>query len=245
MKRHGFKGKEAARRRTQAPLPGSIGGRSSNLGTGKPKKGIRMAGRMGDEQDRPQPPVVKIDTGAACRSRARARPQTGVFRPHLGPRLEAQRVRLVNAGQPPRLTRPMIEIPVYNLTGEQTGSVSVDEAKLGTEVRPPCLNRCSSGPTPTAAHQLADQVPGRRPRLDPKLYKGTGNALRGDKKANILRGGGRAFAKTKHSWDQACPKMRRRQPQRPAREAGGRRGQADEAVVATSRPRRPSAVLDA
>ena len=30
--------------------PGSISGRSSNLGTGKPKKGIRMAGRMGGDQ---------------------------------------------------------------------------------------------------------------------------------------------------------------------------------------------------
>ena len=28
--------------------PGSIGGRSSNLGTGKPKKGIRMSGRHGN-----------------------------------------------------------------------------------------------------------------------------------------------------------------------------------------------------
>jgi len=51
MKRHGFKGKEASHGvERKHRSPGSIGGRSSNLGTGKPKKGIRMAGHMGDER---------------------------------------------------------------------------------------------------------------------------------------------------------------------------------------------------
>jgi large subunit ribosomal protein L3 len=51
MKRHGFGGQEASHGvERKHRSPGSIGGRSSNLGTGKPKKGIRMAGRMGNEQ---------------------------------------------------------------------------------------------------------------------------------------------------------------------------------------------------
>ena len=51
MKRHGFKGQEASHGvERKHRSPGSIGGRSSNLGTGKPKKGIRMAGRMGNER---------------------------------------------------------------------------------------------------------------------------------------------------------------------------------------------------
>jgi len=51
MKRHGFKGKEATHGvKRKHRSPGSISGRSSNLGTGKPKKGIRMAGRMGGSQ---------------------------------------------------------------------------------------------------------------------------------------------------------------------------------------------------
>lgn len=51
MKRHGFKGKEATHGvERKHRSPGSICGRSSNRGTGKPKKGIRMAGRMGGEQ---------------------------------------------------------------------------------------------------------------------------------------------------------------------------------------------------
>ncbi|MEM9883918.1 MAG: 50S ribosomal protein L3 [Planctomycetota bacterium] len=51
MKRHGFAGQEASHGvERKHRSPGSIGGRSSNLGTGKPKKGIRMAGHMGAER---------------------------------------------------------------------------------------------------------------------------------------------------------------------------------------------------
>ena len=48
MKRWGFKGQLASHGvERKHRSPGSIGGRSSNLGTGKPKRGIRMAGRYG------------------------------------------------------------------------------------------------------------------------------------------------------------------------------------------------------
>lgn len=51
MKRHGFKGQEASHGvKRKHRSPGAVSGRSSNLGTGKPKKGIRMAGRMGGKQ---------------------------------------------------------------------------------------------------------------------------------------------------------------------------------------------------
>lgn len=51
MKRHGFKGQEASHGvKRKHRSPGAVSGRSSNLGTGKPKKGIRMAGRMGGER---------------------------------------------------------------------------------------------------------------------------------------------------------------------------------------------------
>ncbi|MEM1353662.1 MAG: 50S ribosomal protein L3 [Planctomycetota bacterium] len=51
MKRHGFAGQEASHGvERKHRSPGSIGGRSSNLGTGSLKKGIRMAGRMGNER---------------------------------------------------------------------------------------------------------------------------------------------------------------------------------------------------
>ncbi len=107
----------------------------------------------------------------------------------------------------------MIEIPVYNPKGEQTGSVSVDEAKLGGEVRPALLKQAfvrthaNKRPVNQKTKSRSDVRGSTR-----KLYKqkGTGNARRGDKKANILRGGGMAFAKTGHSWNQDMPRKMRR-----------------------------------
>jgi large subunit ribosomal protein L3 len=51
MKRWGFKGLSASHgTERKHRSPGSVGGRAANLGTGKPKKGIRMSGRMGNAQ---------------------------------------------------------------------------------------------------------------------------------------------------------------------------------------------------
>jgi len=63
MKRHNFRGQEASHGvERKHRSPGSIGGRSSNLGTGKPKKGIRMAGQMGNERVTVRSlPVVAVD----------------------------------------------------------------------------------------------------------------------------------------------------------------------------------------
>jgi large subunit ribosomal protein L4 len=107
----------------------------------------------------------------------------------------------------------MIEIPVYNMSGAEAGSVQIDESKLGGEVRPALLKqayvRAHANRRPT------NQVTKSRGLVEGsgrKLYKqkGTGNARRGDKKANILRGGGHAKAKVAHSWRQDMPtKMRK------------------------------------
>ncbi|MCC5828663.1 MAG: 50S ribosomal protein L3 [Phycisphaeraceae bacterium] len=51
MKRWNFKGMSASHGTERKHRhPGSICGRSSNRGTGKPKRGIRMGGRMGNER---------------------------------------------------------------------------------------------------------------------------------------------------------------------------------------------------
>ena len=51
MKRHGFRGQEASHGvERKHRSPGSISGNASNLGTGKNKKGIKMAGQMGNER---------------------------------------------------------------------------------------------------------------------------------------------------------------------------------------------------
>lgn len=107
----------------------------------------------------------------------------------------------------------MIEIPIYNTSGKQTGTYEVDERLLGGEVRHGLLkqafvryhaNRRSTNATTKSRGMVRGSTR--------KLYKqkGTGNARRGDKKANILRGGGSAKAKVGHSWRQDMPtKMRR------------------------------------
>lgn len=107
----------------------------------------------------------------------------------------------------------MIEISIYNPSGEQTGTYQLDESKLGGEVRHALLKqayvRLHANKRPT------NQITKSRGMVEGstrKLYKqkGTGNARRGDKKANILRGGGSAKAKVAHSWRQDMPaKMRK------------------------------------
>ncbi|MFN3165647.1 MAG: 50S ribosomal protein L4 [Phycisphaeraceae bacterium] len=107
----------------------------------------------------------------------------------------------------------MIEIPVYNMTGAEAGSVQLDESKLGGEVRPSLLKQAYV--RAHANRRPANQATKSRGMVEGstrKLYKqkGTGNARRGDKKANILRGGGHGKAKVAHSWRQDMPaKMRK------------------------------------
>lgn len=63
MRRWGFKGQPASHGvERKHRSPGSIGGRSAYLGGGRPKKGIRMAGRTGNQQTTVRSlPVVKLD----------------------------------------------------------------------------------------------------------------------------------------------------------------------------------------
>ncbi len=106
----------------------------------------------------------------------------------------------------------MIEIPVYSTDGKQTGSVSIDEAKLGGEVRHALLKQAfvrthaNKRPVNQVTKSRSDVRGSTR-----KLYKqkGTGNARRGDKKANILRGGGHGIPKRRHSWNQDMPRKMR------------------------------------
>jgi len=107
----------------------------------------------------------------------------------------------------------MIEIPIYNTSGDQTGTYAIDERLLGGEVRHGLLKQAfvryhANRRSVNATTKSRGMVRGS----GKKLYKqkGTGNARRGDKKANILRGGGSAHAKVGHSWRQDMPtKMRR------------------------------------
>ncbi len=94
----------------------------------------------------------------------------------------------------------MIKLPVYDKKGKQVGTLDIDEAQLGDEVRPHLLKQAY-----VMFHANRRQGSARtRGRGDVegstrKLYrqKGTGNARAGARRQNIRRGGGVAFAKTK------------------------------------------------
>lgn len=107
----------------------------------------------------------------------------------------------------------MIDIPVHNPSGEQVGSIQVDEQLLGGEVRPGLLKQAfvryhANRRLGTVKNKNRSEVA----RSTRKLYKqkGTGNARRGGASANLLRGGAQAHAKRPHSWRKSMPdKMRR------------------------------------
>lgn len=107
----------------------------------------------------------------------------------------------------------MIEIPVHNAQGQPVEALQIEEGWLGGEVRPALLKQAyvryhANQRQGSAKTRNRSEVAGSTRKLH--RQKGTGNARRGDRKANILRGGGRAFAKRPRSWRQGLPhKMRR------------------------------------
>ncbi len=94
----------------------------------------------------------------------------------------------------------MIELPVYDRSGKQVETLSIDEGLLGQEVRPVLLKQAY-------VHFHANQRQGSARTKSRgmvngstrKLYrqKGTGNARAGARRTGIRKGGGVMFAKTK------------------------------------------------
>jgi large subunit ribosomal protein L4 len=107
----------------------------------------------------------------------------------------------------------MIEITVHDASGKATGKVELDEQLLGGEVRHDLLKQAYV--RQHANRRLGTSKTKTRSETSystKKLYrqKGTGNARRGDRGANILRGGGRALAKRPRSFRQDMPRQMRR-----------------------------------
>ncbi|HPD30352.1 MAG TPA: 50S ribosomal protein L4 [Phycisphaerae bacterium] len=107
----------------------------------------------------------------------------------------------------------MIEVPVYNMSGERTGAVQVDEAILGGRVRYDLLKQAIS------AFQMNQWQGSARTKCRSmvegstrKLYrqKGTGNARMGTVRTPIRRGGGVAFAKLERNYRREMPRKMRR-----------------------------------
>lgn len=107
----------------------------------------------------------------------------------------------------------MIDIPVYSVDGKEAGSMQLDPALLGGEVRPALLKQAFvAGHANRHQGSAHNRGRGEKEGSSRKLFrqKGTGRARRGAVRTNVLRGGGVAFAKQAKSTRQTLPaKMRR------------------------------------
>lgn len=107
----------------------------------------------------------------------------------------------------------MIEVPVFNQSGEKVSSIQVDEARLGGEVNKELLKQAISayhanqrqGTVQTLAR---GEVAGSTRKMF--RQKGTGNARTGGIRNPIKKGGGHAKQKRPKDWRQAFPKQMRR-----------------------------------
>jgi large subunit ribosomal protein L4 len=109
----------------------------------------------------------------------------------------------------------MIQLPVYDKQGKQVETLDIDEATLGTEIRPGLLKQAyvmfhSNRRQGSARTQSRGEVAGSTKKI--YRQKGTGNARQGTKRTNTRRGGGVAFAKrrTHEDFRVRMPKQMRR-----------------------------------
>jgi large subunit ribosomal protein L4 len=107
----------------------------------------------------------------------------------------------------------MLDVPVYNESGDQIETISVDESLLGGRVRPALLKQAAvmylaNQRIGTAATRSRGMIIGSTRKLF--RQKGTGNARMGTIRTPVRRGGGVAFAKKLRDFRQDMPKKMRR-----------------------------------
>ncbi len=107
----------------------------------------------------------------------------------------------------------MLDIPLYDNQGNESGQVQVDPVILGDHVRPRLLKQAvvthlSCARQNTSATKSRGMVSGSTRKL--YRQKGTGNARAGQRRTHKRRGGGVAFAKGKQNYDLALNKKMRR-----------------------------------
>lgn len=142
-----------------------------------------------------------------------------------------------------------MQLPVKNLEAQEVGSLDLDDAVFGVEVRADILHR-------VVTWQLAKRRSGNHKtklrgeiaRTGAKAYKqkGTGNARHGSRRAHIFRGGGVVFGPLVRSHETDLPKKIRALGLRCALSAkakGGKLVVLDEAVMAEPKTKAFAAVL--
>jgi large subunit ribosomal protein L4 len=107
----------------------------------------------------------------------------------------------------------MIDVPVLNIEGKEVGKFSVDEALLGSVVRPALLKQAvvrhhANQRQGTVKTKTRAEVEGSTKKL--YAQKHTGNARRGNIRTNVMKGGGNAFGKLPRDFRQDMPLKQRR-----------------------------------
>src|SRR5262245_13993563 len=107
----------------------------------------------------------------------------------------------------------MLDVPVYNMQGQQTGKVSIDESRLGGTVRAKLLHQAvvmyqANARQGSAATKNKSLVAGSTRKL--YRQKATGNARAGQVRVPQRKGGGRAFAKGHTNFTRDMNKKTRR-----------------------------------
>jgi len=102
-----------------------------------------------------------------------------------------------------------MQAKVVNLAAEGVGEVELSDAVFGVEVRPDILQRVvlwQLAKRRAGTHDVKNR--GEIARTGAKLYKqkGTGRARHGSRRANIFKGGGRAFGPTPRDHATDLPK---------------------------------------
>ena len=107
----------------------------------------------------------------------------------------------------------MIEVPVFNQSGQKVESLQVDETQLGGEVREALLKQAmvmyhANQRQGTVRTQARGEVAGSTRKMF--RQKGTGNARTGGIRNPIKKGGGHAKQKRPKDWRLALPKKARK-----------------------------------
>jgi large subunit ribosomal protein L4 len=107
----------------------------------------------------------------------------------------------------------MIEVPIFNQSGEKVSTFELDEQKLGGEVRTNLLKQAlvmyhANKRQGTVQTQARGEVAGSTRKMF--RQKGTGNARTGGIRNPIKKGGGHAKQKRPKDWRQALPKKAKR-----------------------------------
>lgn len=107
----------------------------------------------------------------------------------------------------------MLEVPIYNIDGQKTGTFEVDEQVFGGQVNVSLLKQAvvtyhANKRQGTSATKNRAKVEGSTKKL--YKQKGTGNARRGPIRTNVMKGGGVAFGKVPRDFRKAFPKNMRK-----------------------------------